>query len=134
MGANKTSATNESEESNLEHQISFVMYMHCKFQTNQINKNCRVGWSGAAMVLGKLPVLGRPTIWMKVGQGPIALAVGAGGGCLAILLCSILSLLFHPLWETARSRLKYCFKGPLNPKQSTNQNVRRQFFSVPTVV
>ena len=25
---------------------------------------------------------GRPTIWMIVGHGPIALAVGAGGGCL----------------------------------------------------
>ena len=37
-------------------------------------------WSGGAMVLGKLPVPGRPTIWMIVGQGPIALAVGAGGG------------------------------------------------------
>ena len=36
--------------------------------------------SGGAMVLGKLPVPGRPTIWMIVGQGPIALAVGAGGG------------------------------------------------------
>ena len=36
------------------------------------------------MVLGKLPVLGRPTIWVTVGQGPIALAVGAGGGCLDI--------------------------------------------------
>ena len=32
------------------------------------------------MVLGKLPVPGRPTIWIIVGQGPIALAVGAGGG------------------------------------------------------
>ena len=30
------------------------------------------------MVLGKLPVPGRPAIWMIVGQGPIALAVGAG--------------------------------------------------------
>ena len=40
----------------------------------------RGGWSGGAMVLGKLPVPGRPTIWMIVGQGPIALAVGAGGG------------------------------------------------------
>ena len=29
--------------------------------------------------LGKLPVPGRPTVWIKVGQGPIALAVGAGG-------------------------------------------------------
>ena len=34
------------------------------------------------MVLGKLPVPGRPTILIKVGQGPIALAVGAGGGSL----------------------------------------------------
>ena len=32
------------------------------------------------MVLGELPVPGRPTIWMIVGQAPIALAVGAGGG------------------------------------------------------
>ena len=32
------------------------------------------------MVLGKLPVPGRPTIWISVGQGPTALAVGAGGG------------------------------------------------------
>ena len=36
------------------------------------------------MVLGKLPVPGRPTIWMIVGQGPTALTVGAGGGCLEI--------------------------------------------------
>ena len=36
------------------------------------------------MVLGKLPVPGRPTIWMIVGQGPIALAVGASGGCFDI--------------------------------------------------
>ena len=34
------------------------------------------------MVLGKLLVPGRPTIWISVGQGPPALAVGAGGGCL----------------------------------------------------
>ena len=38
------------------------------------------GWSGGAMALGKLPVPGRPTIWMRVGQGPTALAVDAGGG------------------------------------------------------
>ena len=38
------------------------------------------GWSGGAMTLGKLPVPGRPTIWMIVGQGPTALAVGAGWG------------------------------------------------------
>ena len=45
-----------------------------------------VGWSGGAMWLGKLPVLGRPTIWISVGQGPTALAVGAGGGCFTFLL------------------------------------------------
>ena len=55
------------------------------------------GWSGGAMVLGKLSVPGRPTIWIIVGQGPIALAVGAGGGCLFFLLSSILSFLFLPL-------------------------------------
>ena len=36
------------------------------------------GWSGGAMVLGKVPVPGRPTIWITVGQEPTALAVGAG--------------------------------------------------------
>ena len=36
------------------------------------------------MVLGKFPVPGRPTIWITVGQGPIALAIGAGGGGLDI--------------------------------------------------
>ena len=33
------------------------------------------------MVLDKVTVPGRPTILMIVGQGPIALAVGTGGGC-----------------------------------------------------
>ena len=51
------------------------------------------GWSGGAMVLGKHPVPGRPTIWMIVGQGPTALAVGAGGVVWTFLLSSILSLL-----------------------------------------
>ena len=72
------------------------------------------------MVLGKLPVPGRPTIWITVGQGPTALAVGAGGGCLDIFtLIYPFSPLSPSLWETARYRLKYCLKGPLNPKQPT---------------
>ena len=78
------------------------------------------GWSGGAMVLGKLPVPGRPTIWITVGQGPTALAVGAGGGCLDIFtLIYPFSPLSPSLWDTARYRLKYCLKGPLNPKQPT---------------
>ena len=63
-------------------------------------------------------------IWIRVGQGPIALAIGAGGGCL-----DIFSLVYHfsflslslSLWEMARYRLKYCLKGPLSPKQPTNK-------------
>ena len=36
-----------------------------------------IGMVGGAKVLSKLPVPGRPTIWMIVGQGPVAFAVGA---------------------------------------------------------
>ena len=82
-----------------------------------------VRWSGGAMVLGKLPVPGRVTIWTIVGQGPIALAVGAGGACLDIFtLLYPFSPLSPSLWETARYRLKYCLKGSLPPKQPTNKN------------
>ena len=35
-------------------------------------------------MLGKLPVPGRPTIWITVGQVHTALVVGAGGGCLDV--------------------------------------------------
>ena len=73
------------------------------------------------MVLGKLPVPGRPTIWIIVGQGLTVLAVGAGGSCLDIFaLVYLYSSLSPSLWETARYRLKYCLKGPLSPKQPTN--------------
>ena len=72
------------------------------------------------MVLGKLPVPGRPTVWITVGQGPTALVVGAGGVVWTFLLSSILFSSLSPSpWETARYRLKYCLKGPLNPKQPT---------------
>ena len=74
-------------------------------------------------MLDKLPVLGRPTIWITVGQGPIALAVGAGGGCLDIFTLLYLFCPLSPsLWETARYRLKYCLKGPLNRKQPTKKS------------
>ena len=73
------------------------------------------------MMLDKLPVPGRPTSWITVGQGPIALVIGAGGGCLDIftLICLFL-FSFSRSWETARYGLKDCLKGPLNPKQPTN--------------
>ena len=76
------------------------------------------------MVLGKLPVQGRPTIWIIVGQGPTALAVGAGGGCLDIFTLIYPFFPLSPsLWETARYRLKYCLKGPLNPKPKQPKSI-----------
>ena len=44
-------------------------------------------------MLGKLSVPGRPTYLDFSTQGPIALAIGAGGGCLDVFF-SHLSLLF----------------------------------------
>ena len=72
-------------------------YIHCYFAYNHLN--CRE-WSGGAKVLGKLPVPGRPTILITVGQGPTALAVGVEGGGVVwtVLPSSILSLLFLPLF------------------------------------
>ena len=60
-------------------------------------------------------------ILIVVGQGPTVFAVGAGGVVRTIL--SLLSFLFlsPALWEAARYRLKHCLKGPLSPKQPTNQ-------------
>ena len=74
-------------------------------------------------------------IWIILGQGPIVLAVGAGGGCLdsfSLIYHFCLKFLSPSLWETARYRLKYCLKGPLTPKQPTNQiyfSVFIHFFS-----
>ena len=74
------------------------------------------------LLFSRFPVPGRPTIWTTVGQGPIALAVGAGGDFLDIFtLLYPFSPLSPLLWETARYGLRYCLKGPLNPKQPTNQ-------------
>ena len=87
------------------------------------------GWSGGAMVLGNLPVPGRPTIWITVGQGPTALAVGAGWRCLDIFTLIYPFFPLSPsLWETARYRLKYCLKGPLNPKPINQSTFLSSFY------
>ena len=52
------------------------------------------GWSGGAMVLGKLPVPGRPTTRITVGQ----VRVGLFG--IFTLICHF-SLLSPSLWDTA---------------------------------
>ena len=57
------------------------------------------GWSGGAMVLGKLPVPGVPPFWITVGQEPTALAVGSGWGLFGHFYSHLsFSLLFLPLF------------------------------------
>ena len=108
------------------HMLTQQHFHQGKMNKPHNTKKKTLGWSGGAMVLGKLPVPGRPTIWIIVGQGPFALAVGAGGGCLDIFtLLFPFSPLSPSLWETARYRLKYCLKGPLSPKQPTNQPTKK---------
>ena len=68
-------------------------------------------------MLGKLPVPGRPAnLDNSRARASVALAVGAGGGGGVVgHFFSLLSFLFFlPLCETARYRLKYCLKEPLN--------------------
>ena len=87
-----------------------------------ITYSCHEGWSGGAMVLGKLPVPGRPTNLDK----SRARAYCACRRC-GWRLFGHFSLVYHfsflspSLWETARYRLKYRLKGPLSPNQPTNQ-------------
>ena len=82
--------------------------------------NVERGWSGGAKVLDTLPVPGRPTSLITVGEGPTALAVGAG--CWDIFTLNYpFSRLSPSRWETVRYRLKYCLNLPLNPRQPTNQ-------------
>ena len=73
-------------------------------------------------MLSRLPVPGRPTNLDYSRVRAYCASLGAGGGCL-----DFFSLIYHfsflspSLWETARNRLKYCLKGPLNLKQPTSQ-------------
>ena len=96
----------------------FSLVYHFSFLSGggRLVRRCWINFQGRGVLL----------LWIIVGQGPIALAIGAGGGCLDIYsLIYNFSFLSPSLWETARYRLKYCVKGPFNPEQPTNQS----FFS-----
>ena len=92
--------------------LSFLFSFSLSLRGGRVERRCWENFQCRGVLL----------VWMIVGQGPIALAVGVGGGCLDIFsLIYLFSFLSPSLWETARYRLKYCLKGPLNPKQPTNQ-------------
>ena len=71
-------------------------------------------------MLGKLAVPGRPTNLDYSRATAYCSCSRCGLGLLGHFF-SRLSLFILPLWERAGYRLKYCLKGPLNPKQPTNQ-------------
>ena len=84
------------------------------------------------MVLGKLPVPGRPTSLDDGRAGAYCACSRCGWGFVWIffsLIC-LFSFLSPSLWKTARYSLKYCLKGPLNPKQPTKKTTTyvRGFF------
>ena len=98
----------------------FEKLLQCKSFSHFFNKNISEFGYQVVNTLRVDFLTSCPTIWMIVGQGPIALAVGAGGFFLDIfILVYPFSPLSPSLWETARYTLKYCLKGPLNPKQPT---------------
>ena len=89
------------------------------------------------MVLGKLPVPGRPAYLDRSLARAYYSCSRCGWG-----LFGHFSLVYHfsflspSLWETARYRLKYCLKGPLNPIQPTNHmnfDVPKRIFTGPFI-
>ena len=115
------------EKNILFYYLNFRYYLTCNSRGAWHTQSCspRIirGWSGGAMVLGKLPVPGRPTNFDYSRARAYCTCSRCGWGCLDIFsLIYLFSFLSPSLWETARYRLKYSLKGPLSPKQPTNQS------------
>ena len=85
------------------------------------------------MVLDKLSVPGRPSNLADTCSRARAYCAcsGCGLGCFDIFTLVYLFSLFPSPWETARYKLKYCLKGPLNPKQPTKQSSVSSSFLLP---
>ena len=88
------------------------------------------GWSGGAMVLGKTSGAGA-SYNLDYSRARAYCACSRCGWGLFGHFYSQLSFLssFSLSWETARYRLKYCLKGPLNPKP-INQSMDTFFSSL----
>ena len=74
------------------------------------------------MVLGKLPVPGRPTNLDRSRARAYCACSRCGWGLSGHFFSRLAFPFFlsPSLWETARYRQKYCLKGPLSPEQPTN--------------
>ena len=76
------------------------------------------------MILGKLPMPGRPTVWMIVGQWTIALAVVAGGEMFQNFThLSFLSAFFLSLGD-----------GPIQTEILSQRTVKPKSTNLPNVV
>ena len=85
-------------------------------------KKFSIGVVGGAMMLGKLPVPGRPTYLDNSRARAYCACNWCGWGLFGhFFLIYDFFFLSPSLWETARYGQKYCLKGPLSPKQPTNQ-------------
>ena len=96
--------------------IFVIQIYFLKNRETSFSKTCPLlsrGRSGGAMVLGKLPVSGRPTNLDSNRARAYCACIRFGWGGLDIIsLVYHFSFLSPSLWETVRYRLKYCLKRP----------------------
>ena len=70
--------------------LSLIFSFSLSLRGGRVERRCWVNFQCRGVLL----------VWMMVGQGPIALAVGADGGLFGhFFLSSIFSLFFLPLFE-----------------------------------
>ena len=131
--------SNFSRESSKKHSYEIISeYVHLFSRKSLLNFFCfffpLLFWGGGgrgeggAMVLGKLPVPGRPTYLDYSRARAYCACRRCGWECLDIFsLFYHFSFLSPSLWEMARYRLKYCLIGQFSPK-TTNQPKSYFFF------
>ena len=85
------------------------------------------GGGGACAMVGKLSVPGHPAYLDNSRARDYCSSSRCRWGLFGhFFLLSIISLFFLPLWELAQYTLKYCLKGLLNPKETTNQPLQHE--------
>ena len=99
--------------------LDLLLRKHFQGKIMQNIVSAPVGWCDGAGY--NFQCRGVLLIWIIVRHGPAALAVCASEGCLEIFLLVYHFSLSSLSLGDGRYRLRYCLKGPLNPKhQPTN--------------